>query len=81
MEAIENSIDSRIEIISTSTGEVTESDVLTAAPLNIPIISFNVKVPNNVAKIAENEKVKIKTLQLFMNFSIILVLLSKNSQS
>ena len=64
LEAIENSIDSRIEIISTSTGEVTESDVLTAAPLNIPIISFNVKVPNNVAKIAENEKVKIKTFTI-----------------
>lgn len=64
LEAIENNIDPRIEIISAGTGEVTESDVLTASPLNIPIISFNAKIPNSVAKIAETEKVKIKTFTI-----------------
>jgi translation initiation factor IF-2 len=64
LEAIENSLDSRVEVLLSGTGEVTETDVLTAAPLEIPIINFNTRIPSSVAKIAETEKVKIKSFTI-----------------
>lgn len=64
LEAIENSIDNRIEIISSGTGEVTESDILTASPLKIPVVAFNVRIPGSVAKIAETEKIKVKSFTI-----------------
>ncbi len=64
LEAILESLDSQVEVIISGTGDVSESDILTAAPINIPIIGFNVKASNSVLKLAETEKVNIKIFDI-----------------
>lgn len=64
LEAILESLNSQVEVISSGTGDITESDVLTAAPINVPIIGFNVKVSNSVKKLAETEKANIKIFDI-----------------
>ncbi len=64
LEAIKASLPEEIELIQTNTGHITESDVLLAATTKALILGFNVKVANSVKKLAETEKVTIKTYQI-----------------
>lgn len=64
LEAIIASLDPQIEIALSGTGDISESDILSAAPQNIPIIGFNVRVSSSAGKLAETEKVKIKTFEI-----------------
>lgn len=64
LEAIIASLDPQIEIALSGTGDISESDILSAAPQNIPIIGFNVRVSSSSGKLAETEKVKIKTFEI-----------------
>lgn len=64
LEAILASLNPQAEILISGTGEISESDILAAAPLDIPVIGFNVRISGSVAKLAEIEKVKIKTFNI-----------------
>ena len=60
LEAIKNSFTSDVYLVSSGTGDVTESDVLLAATTSSVILAFNVRVSSSVDKLAEAEKVVIK---------------------
>lgn len=64
LEAILAGLGSQVEIISSGVGDICESEILTASPLAIPILGFNVQISNSVGKLMENEKVKIKTFSI-----------------
>ena len=60
LEAILGSFTSDVYIVSSGTGDITESDVLLASTTSSIILGFNVKVSSSVAKLAEAEEVIIK---------------------
>ncbi len=64
LEAILAGLGSQVEIISFGVGDICESEILTAAPLGIPILGFNVQLNNSVNKLVETEKVKIKSFSI-----------------
>ena len=70
LEAISNSIESlkapgqEVKFIHKETGDVTENDILLASSSKAIIISFNVKVQNTVAKVADEEGVNIRSYSL-----------------
>ncbi len=55
-----NSEGSKISIIRSATGPITESDVILASATNSFIIGFNVKTSNNTLEIAKNKDIEIK---------------------
>lgn len=61
LQAVESNLSEEVEIILRGVGQVNESDVLLALSTKAYIIAFNVKTPAAVKKLAEIEKVKIKT--------------------
>jgi translation initiation factor IF-2 len=61
LEAIKANFTEEICLISQGVGNITESDVLLACSTGATIIGFNVKVSIDVKKLAQMEKVKIKT--------------------
>lgn len=65
LEAIYATIKDQANIIHSSVGMVTDADIQTAVSAGAEILGFNVKMPSNVAKLAEIEKIK------FTNFRII----------
>ena len=71
LEAIINSLPKEVGILSSGTGDLSESDVLLAQSTGAIIVGFNVKTPNSVARLAEIEKIKIG------NFKIIYELLDE----
>jgi translation initiation factor IF-2 len=61
LEAIKGSFTSDVYLVSSGTGDITESDVLLAATTKSIILGFNARVSASVAKLAETEEVIIKT--------------------
>ncbi len=61
LEAILGSFTSDVYIVSSGTGDLTESDVLLASTTGSIILGFNIKVSSSVAKLAEGEEVIIKS--------------------
>ena len=64
LEAIINSLPKEIGILSSGTGDVTESDVDLAKTSSSHIVGFNVKVPPSVAKLSEIEKVPVHSFKI-----------------
>ncbi len=65
LEALQKSLkNEHLEILESSTGDITESDVLKAVSFKARIIGFNVRVPSSVEKLAEIEGVSIKTYRI-----------------
>lgn len=60
LEAIKGSFTSDVNIVTSSTGDITESDVLMAGATDSIIVGFNVKVSPSVIKLAEAENIIIK---------------------
>lgn len=56
--------DSEIKILLKETGDITESDVYLAQSTNALILGFNVKPLPNASKLAEREKVLIRTYSI-----------------
>jgi len=54
----------KVEVILAGTGDITESDVFLAKTSNAQILGFNIRVPPSVQRLAEAEKVQIKTYKL-----------------
>ncbi len=59
-----NSEGQKVSVVHKETGDITESDVLLAASTSAIIIGFNVKVTKNVEKLADEEKVMIRTFNI-----------------
>jgi len=59
--------DIKIKIIHSSTGAITETDVMLASASNAVIIGFNVRPDARVAEVAETEGVEIKLYDIIYN--------------
>jgi len=64
LEALKGSFASEINLLSASTGDVTESDILLASTTNSLVLAFGVKVGSSVTKLAETEGVTIKSYKI-----------------
>lgn len=64
LEAISNSLPEKVCILEKSVGEITESDVLKAKTLNANIFGFGLSLNSGVKKLAETEKVEIRTYKI-----------------
>jgi len=64
LEAVLANLPPEVFVVSSSVGEVTQSDVFLAKSSQAYIFSFESKTPNNVRKLAENEGVKIRTFKI-----------------
>lgn len=60
LEAIKGSFTSDVNVVTSATGDITESDVLMASATSSIILGFNIKVAPNVLKLAEADNVIIK---------------------
>jgi len=65
LEAITTGLKHNLEIILSQVGAISESDILLARTTKALVIGFGLKIPENVLKLAQTEKVIIK------NYSII----------
>ena len=62
LEVIEQNIDEdSVQIISKGVGQVTQSDIESAATSNAKIISFKIKVPNKIKQMAKDNDVVLKS--------------------
>lgn len=64
LEAIKNSLPVDCQVIKAEVGEVNDSDILLADTSLAEVITFNVKVSNQIKKLAESEKVKISSYKI-----------------
>jgi translation initiation factor IF-2 len=64
LEAIKAGLPEEVEIILADVGDINESDVLLSLSTSAQIIGFNVRVPTLVKKLAETEKIKIKSYNI-----------------
>lgn len=64
LEAILENLKGEINVIFSEVGDVNESDVFMAKSSDAHIYAFEVKVPSNVKKLAEEEKVHIHTFNI-----------------
>lgn len=64
LEALIYSISGKVEIFEKGIGEINESDVLLAKTVGAVILGFNVEVSKEVEKLAETERVFIKTFKI-----------------
>lgn len=65
LEAVLGSIKDQANIVASSVGNISDTDIQTATAAGAEILGFNVRIGSNVARLAEIEKVK------FTNFRII----------
>ena len=68
LEAISSNLPGEVFLILKGVGQITESDVLLAQTSNAEIWGFNVKIPNEVEKLAQTEKVKVQTFKIIYEF-------------
>lgn len=61
LEAIQASLDQRVKVVASSVGAISENDVLTAKSTKAFVVGFAVKVPAEVMKLAQTEKVVVRT--------------------
>ncbi len=64
LEAISETLKDKANIVSSSVGLVTDSDIETAIATNAEILGFNVKMSAPVARMAEIENVKFKNFRI-----------------
>ncbi len=64
LEAVLANLPAEVEVVSSGSGEVNESDIKTAKITSAPILGFNTKIPGQVAKLAEREGVIIQNYKV-----------------
>jgi len=64
LEAISETIKDKANIVSSSVGLVTDSDIETAIATKAEILGFNVKMPSSVVRLAEIEHIKFKNFHI-----------------
>lgn len=74
LEAITESLDERINVVSQGVGDITEADILEAKAHHAFVIGFNISVKPTVEKLAQAEKV------IFRTYTIIYELLEEMAE-
>lgn len=64
LEAISSGLGSNLEVIGSGVGTISESDILLAKTTGSIVVGFHQALPANVAKLAQSEKVLVKTYNL-----------------
>lgn len=64
LEAVLSSLPEEVQVLEKSAGEITESDVLLAKTFGAEIYGFNLSLNPDVKKLAETEKVRVKTYKI-----------------
>jgi len=64
LEAIIASLPPKIVVVDSGVGEVTSSDVINAKTGNAYIFAFESKIPNDIVKLAEAEKIKVERFEI-----------------
>jgi translation initiation factor IF-2 len=64
LEAILGVLPPDVRVIQSDVGEICESDVLMAKTFSAIIFGFNLKISGSILKLAETEKVKVKTYRV-----------------
>jgi translation initiation factor IF-2 len=59
LEAIVASLPPKVVVVDSGVGEITSSDIISAKTGNAYIFAFETKIPNDIAHLAEAEKIKI----------------------
>lgn len=64
LEAISLSIPENVTVLSTETGDISEADVLHAKSTQAIILGFNVKISPSAQRLAESEKILVRTYKI-----------------
>ncbi|MCX6703991.1 MAG: GTP-binding protein [Candidatus Woesebacteria bacterium] len=64
LEAIIASLPPKVVIVDSGVGDVTSSDVINAKTGNAYIFAFESKIPNDIVKLAEAEKIKVERFEI-----------------
>lgn len=64
LEAIFGCLPKEIEVVEKSSGEITQSDIMLAKTLRAEIYGFNTPISTNIVKLAETEKVSVKSYRI-----------------
>ncbi|MFC1790137.1 translation initiation factor IF-2 [Patescibacteria group bacterium] len=64
LEAVKQNLPKEAMVINQAVGDVNESDILLAQTTNSWVIGFNVRIPGGVKKLAQVEKITIKSYSL-----------------
>lgn len=64
LEAITASLPAKIVVVGSGVGEVTSRDVIDAKTGNAYVLAFESKIPSDILKLAEAEKVKVERFQI-----------------
>jgi len=68
LEALSSNLSQDVLLVLAGVGDISDSDVLLAQTLGAKIFGFRVKVSSEVAKLAESEKIVIKTYKIIYQF-------------
>src|SRR3989344_5714783 len=69
LEAVKYSLPKGVVVLKADVGDISETDVFFAKSSGAIILAFEVKVPNNVKKLAENEGVILKSFKIIYELS------------
>lgn len=64
LEAVTGSISPQVDIVEKGVGEINESDILSAKTRGAQVLGFNAGLSKGVEKLAETEKIKVKTYRI-----------------
>ncbi len=64
LEAIIASLPPKVVVVDSGVGEITSSDIINAKTGNAYIFAFETKIPNDIAHLAEAEKIKIASFKI-----------------
>ena len=64
LEAIVAKIPENVDLLTAGTGEITEADILHAKTTKAIVLGFNIKVSPSATKLAETEKVLVRTYKI-----------------
>lgn len=64
LEAILGSLPDGVDLVTAEVGDITETDILQAETAKAVIFGFNIKIDNNLSRIAEEVKIVVKTYKI-----------------
>jgi len=64
LEAILSHLSPKVNIITSGTGDIIDNDILMARTSNSQVLGFNLKISSSIAKLAETEKVTVKSFSI-----------------
>jgi translation initiation factor IF-2 len=64
LEAIIASLPPKVVVVNSGVGDINSSDVINAKTGNAYIFAFESKIPNDIAKLAEAEKIKVERFEI-----------------